>query len=72
MICYNGNNHTKDEWCGYLNLDSNELNDLVYLLKRVEEGCHIPHSTAWCSAVSCPACCAEDLLKTREWWQPKP
>lgn len=72
MKCCNGKEHTREEWCGHLNLDSNELSELVRLLKKVKASCCIPHSCAHVSGAECPSCAAEDMLRTREWWQAMP
>lgn len=58
-------NHKKDEWCG-ISLTEDEMNTFKNILTKLSL-CHIPHSSAWCSALECPACLASDFKEALLW-----
>lgn len=61
--CFSGKTtHDPYDWCGFVNITSEEKEKLLEILKKVKEGCCTPHST-WACATSCPVCCAGDLLE---------
>ena len=63
-------NHARNEWCGGQEITKLEFNFLKRILVKLSASCHIPHFQAHVTAAECPACGAEEMLRTIDYWNP--